>query len=74
MRILYFTKSKKYTIQALEKMMKDGHQVDVVFKSPESGKDSEMSEICRQNGIRQYFHEEIYCDGFFERNKYDIGI
>lgn len=74
MRILYFTKSKKYTIKALERMIKDGHQVDVVFKSPESAKDSQMSEICRQNGIQQYFHDEIYCDGFFEKNKYDLGI
>lgn len=60
MKVLYFTKSKKYTCKALEYMIKEYTVVGVVCKNKQIMYGTKMEQICKENQVNLYDNEELY--------------
>ena len=75
MKILFFTKSKPYTLKILKDLLAKGHQVTVVCKSYESFKNSEMEQYCQNNGVVVWENDELSLkDNLVKLSSYDLGI
>lgn len=75
MKILFFTKSKPYTMKTLKELIELGHEVTIVCKSYSSFCGSAMEQWCIENKIRVLENDELY----LEENKtfltkFDLGI
>ena len=60
MKVLYFTKSKKYTCKALEYMIREHTVVGVVCKNMQIMHGTKMEQICIENQIDLYDNEQLY--------------
>ena len=75
MKILFFTKSKPYTLKTLQELLLQGHQVTVVCKTYASFQNSDMHLWCKKNKIQVWENEELYTDKAIELIKqFDLGI
>ncbi len=73
MNILFFTKSKPYTIKLLQDLLSMNHTVVVVCKSFDEFNGSEMDLFCSQNDIEIVSHDDIDADDFWNK-RYELGI
>ncbi len=60
MNILFFTKSKPYTCEILNRFYEQGHTVIVVCKDMESFRETTMQAMCGEMGIHVYDNQSIY--------------
>lgn len=62
MRILFFTKSKPFTFEILQKLCEKGHTVSVVCKTLADFADTKMGKWCREQNIPVYDNVSLYED------------
>lgn len=60
MRILFFTKSKQFTCEILQKLCEDGHMVSVVCKTFADFAGTEMDRLCREQNVTVYDNVSLY--------------